>query len=784
MQAFVVKRDGTKEPVILSEIQKRVQSLSEDLHIDSLRVAQRVVQGVTDGIHTKMLDTLASGVAAALSSLHPDYSVLAGRIAVSNLHKMTSNSFEVILPYLEDSVREFASKHLLTIDKAIVWEQDLKSLDIFGFRTLEKSYLLRDAEKNVVERPQAMYMRVALGIHCGDLPAVLETYVGMSQGLFTHATPTMFNAGTKHPHLASCFLYPILDDSIEGIFETLKTFALISKSAGGIGFSCSNIRAAGSAIKSTGGTSSGLLPMLRVFCESARYVDQGGGKRKGAFAAYLEPWHADVRVFLEMKKNHGAEELRARDLYYALWIPDLFMRRVQENATWSLLCPSKCPDLVDLYGEAFDKQYEHYEGIPDCVVATMKAQDLWFSILDSQIETGTPYMLYKDACNHKSNQKNLGTIRSSNLCTEIIQYSSVDEIAVCNLASIALPKFVDTHETPHHFDHHKLYSIAYRVAQNLNRVIDRNAYAHVQAQNSNMRHRPVGIGVQGLADAFLMLGMPFDSEEARVLNREIFETIYFASLTASCDLAKIDGPYSSYAGSPMSQGQLQFDMWEAEGASIVLSGRWDWNALRGDIAKHGVRNSLLVAPMPTASTAQILGNNECFEPYTSNIYVRRVLSGEFTIVNKHLIKELQTLGLWNEQIRMQIVAANGSVQNVDAIPQRLKELFKTAWELKQRVLIDMAADRAPFVDQSQSLNLFVRDPDHSKLTSMHFYAWKKGLKTGMYYLRTRAAADAIKVTVPVKNNTVASPQDQKNTAEERVAACRRDDPEGCLLCSS
>jgi ribonucleoside-diphosphate reductase alpha subunit len=737
----VTKRDGRAEAVSFDKILRRIKSLCQGLPaVDDVRVAKRVVQGVSEGVKTSALDELAAETAAALAATHPQYSVLAGRVSISNLHKMTRPTIAAIAAHLAEDVRAFVGEHVAAIDAEIVWERDY-DFDYFGFKTLERSYLLR-VDGVVIERPQIMMMRVALGIHCGSLEDVFTTYHLLSQRAFTHATPTMFNAGTKFPHLASCFLLPVVGDSIEDIFETQKRCALISKSAGGIGFSVSNVRAQGSRIHSTGGTSSGLVPMLRCFEATARYVDQGGGKRKGAFAAYLEPWHADVRVFLDMKKNHGVEEMRARDLFYALWIPDIFMRRVETDAAWTLLCPSQCADLVDLHGAAFDARYEEYENDVKISRTTLRAQEIWFAILDAQIETGTPFMLYKDACNAKSNQKHLGTIRSSNLCTEIVQFSSADEIAVCNLASISLPYCV----ADGRFDFDALSRITRTITKNLNKVIDRNLYAREEARMSNLKHRPVGIGVQGLADVFALLDLPFDSAGAAELNRNLFETIYFAALDASCDLARLCGAHSSFEGSPASQGLLQFDLWNVD----VGDARHDWSALKRRIAQFGLRNSLLVAPMPTASTAQILGNNECFEPFTSNIYVRRVLAGEFAVINKHLVRRLESVGLWNEAVRLAIIAGNGSIQHIPEVPDNLKALFKTAWELSMRTLIDLAADRAPFVDQSQSLNLFMAAPTHSKLSSMHFHAWKRGLKTGMYYLRTKPAADPVKVTVPVE----------------------------------
>lgn len=777
----VIKRDGRLEDVSFDKITNRVKTLCGELYaVDALRVAKRVVQGVHDQVHTSVLDDLAAETAAALAAQHPQYAQLGARIAMSNLHKKTIPSMKAVYHVLSVSVRSVVEANLERIDGELLWDNDFR-YDYFGFKTLERSYLVRNEAYEVVERPQVMLMRVALGIHTektatseedreNALMAALETYRMMSHGVFTHATPTMFNSGTTHSHLASCFLLPVIDDSIDGIFETVKRCALISKSAGGIGFSVTNVRCKNSRIATTGGKSSGLVPMLRCFESTARYVDQGGGKRKGAFAAYLEPWHADVRGFLDMKKNHGIEELRARDLFYALWIPDLFMRRVEANATWTLFCPSQCQDLVDLYGDAFDARYEEYERTLGTTSVTIPAQELWFAILDAQIETGTPYMLYKDACNAKSNHRHLGTIRSSNLCTEIVQYSSDDEIAVCNLASLSLPAFVNEHgDCPAHtvlppdvlFEYDRLEAAVRCVTRNLDKVIDRNVYARPEAERSNLRHRPMGIGVQGLADVFVMMGYPFDSPEAAALNRNIFETIYFASVDESCELARTKGTYETYEGSPASQGLLQFDLWGVDPGTK----RHDWPGLKARIAKHGLRNSLLVAPMPTASTAQILGNNECFEPFTSNLYTRRVLAGEFPVCNKHLVKRLEALGMWNDTVRQQIVAGNGSVQHVDGIPPRVKALFKTAWELSMRTLIDLSAERAPFVDQSQSLNLFVAEPTHAKLSSMHFYGWKKGLKTGQYYLRTKPAADAIKVTVPVE------------------MVCKRNDP-SCEACSA
>jgi ribonucleoside-diphosphate reductase alpha subunit len=675
-------------------------------------------------------------------------------------------------PLISGDLKDVILEHGERLNAAIVYDRDFE-YDFFGFKTLERSYLLKTGGK-VVERPQHMLMRVALGIHMSDIDAAIETYTLMSEKWFTHASPTMFNAGTPTPQMSSCFLLSMVDDSIEGIYGTLKRCALISKSAGGVGLSASNIRASGSYIRGTNGTSNGLIPMLRVYNNTARFVSQGGGKRQGSFAVYLEPWHGDIMDFLELKKNHGKEEARARDLFYALWIPDLFMKRVEANAEWSLMCPNECPGLVESWGEDFEKLYLGYEA-EGKARKTIKAQDLWFAILDAQIETGTPYLLYKDAANRKSNQQNLGTIRCSNLCTEIIEYSSAEEVAVCNLASIALPRFVIDGA----FNHQKLYEITYTVTVNLNRVIDNNHYPIPEARTSNMRHRPVGLGVQGLADAFIHLKLPFDSDGARALNRDIFETIYFAALSASCDLAAKEGHYESYPGSPMSKGILQQDMW-----GVKASPRWDWDALRAKIKQHGVRNSLLVAPMPTASTAQILGNNECFEPYTSNLYSRRVLSGEFAVVNKHLLNDLMARGLWTAEIRNQIIAHNGSVQNIPEIPSDLKDLYRTCWEIKQRALIDMAADRGAFIDQSQSFNVFVTDPNYGKLSSMHFYGWKKGLKTGMYYLRTKAAADAIKFTVDqesLRRKSAADTKQEEGLAQLQSSVAAQEE---CLACGA
>jgi ribonucleoside-diphosphate reductase alpha chain len=752
---YVVKRDGHKEPVMFDKITERIKKLCYGLNelVDPVKVAMRVIEGLYDGVSTSELDNLAAETAASMTIAHPDYAQLAARIAISNLHSNTKKSFSETMnemfhyinprtnqesPLLAEEVHRVIMENAEFLDSHIIYNRDF-NYDYFGFKTLERSYLLKINGK-IVERPQHMLMRVSVGIHLDDLKSVMETYDLMSKKYFTHATPTLFNAGTPKPQMSSCFLLAMQDDSIDGIYDTLKQTAKISQSAGGVGLSIHNVRATGSYIRGTNGTSNGIVPMLRVFNDTARYVDQGGGKRKGSFAIYIETWHADIFDFLDLKKNTGKEEMRARDLFFAMWTSDLFMKRVQEDSTWTLMCPNECPGLYDVYGEEFEALYTDYE-FRGKGRKTIKARELWEKILESQIETGTPYMLYKDAANRKSNQKNLGTIRSSNLCTEIMEFTSSDEVAVCNLASISLPMFVENGA----FNHKLLYDVTKRVTRNLNRVIDRNYYPVKEAENSNMRHRPIGLGVQGLADAFIMLRMPFTSDEAKTLNQEIFETLYFAACTASMEMAIEEGPYSTFKGSPMSNGEFQHNLWGMKDEE--LSGRWDWASLRKEVVKNGVRNSLLVAPMPTASTSQILGNNEAFEPYTSNIYTRRVLSGEFIVVNKHLLHDLVRLGLWNENLKQEIMRHNGSVQNIDIIPQDLKELYKTVWEMSMKDIIDMSRQRGYFVDQSQSLNLFMQDANYSKLTSMHFYAWQSGLKTGMYYLRTKAAVDAIKFTL-------------------------------------
>lgn len=793
---LVVKRDGRLESVKFDKITARIEKLCYGLnmeYINPVDIAKKVISGIYDRVTTIALDNLAAEIAASMTSGHPEYAILAARISISNLHKITSQSFsntmKRLYTHVDARTEENASliakdvysvvkEHASLLDSTVDYTRDF-SYDYFGFKTLERAYLMK-LDGQVVERPQHMLMRVALGIHKDDVDAAIETYHLMSAKWFTHATPTLFNAGTPKPQLSSCFLLTMQEDSIDGIYNTLKQCAQISQSAGGIGLSIHDIRATGSYIKGTSGVSNGIVPMLRNFDMTARYVDQGGGRRKGSFAIYLEPWHADISAFLDLKKNHGKEELRARDLFYALWIPDLFMQRVENDEDWSLFCPKEAPGLSDCCGEAFEKLYLKYER-EGRARKTGKAQELWFEILEAQIETGTPYMLYKDAANRKSNQKNLGIIKSSNLCTEIIEYTSPDEVAVCNLASIALPMFINDQGV---FDHNKLYDVTYHVTKNLNKVIDINHYPVPEARNSNLRHRPIGIGIQGLADTFLLLRMPFDAPEARILNKDIFETIYFAAMTASKDLAQQQGPYESFTGSPLSKGIFQFDMWDV----VPDSERWDWEHLREEVQVHGVRNSLLVAPMPTASTSQILGNNECFEPYTSNLYTRRVLSGEFIVVNKHLLKDLIALGLWDSQMKNDLMAANGSIQHMEGIPPHIKTLYRTVWEIPQKAIIDMAADRGAYICQSQSLNIHLQDPNFGKLTSMHFYAWKKGLKTGMYYLRTKAAADAIKFTVQKQQTqqaTTSVPVPEtvhQQKAEDML--CALDDPDDCMACGS
>jgi len=821
---LVTKRNGTKETVRLEKITARVEKMCYGLdmnYLEPFRICQKVISGMYDGVTTVELDNLAAETAASMATTHPDYTVLAARIAISALHKVTGKSFSKTIDKLyhyidpktsekagliSDETYQIIRDNAQYLDSCIIYDRDF-NYDYFGFKTLERSYLLK-MDGKIVERPQHMLMRVAVGIHGNDLEKAVETYDYMSEKWFTHATPTLFNAGTPKPQLSSCFLLTVQDDSVDGIYDTLKQCAKISQSAGGIGLSIHDIRGTGAYIKGTNGTSNGIVPMLRVFNDTARYIDQGGGKRKGAFAVYLEPWHSDVYEFLQLKKNHGKEELRARDLFYALWIPDLFMKRVEADAEWSLFSPNEALGLSETYGEEFEKLYEKYER-EGKARKTVRAQDLWFEILEAQTETGTPYMLYKDHVNRKSNQKNLGVIKSSNLCTEITEYTSKDEVAVCNLASIALPKFVVNGK----FDHQQLFEITKVVTRNLNKIIDVNYYPVPEARTSNLRHRPIGIGIQGLADVFMTLRMPFDSPEAKGLNKDIFETIYFGAMTASMELATEEGTYETYEGSPISKGIFQFDMWHTK----PDSGRWNWEELREKVIENGVRNSLLLAPMPTASTSQILGNNECFEPYTSNIYTRRVLSGEFVVVNKHLLRELIELKIWNETLKNQLIQANGSIQEIPAIPQNIKDLYRTVWEISQKSIIDMASDRGAFICQSQSLNIHLQNPNFGKLTSMHFYAWRKGLKTGMYYLRTKSAADAIKFTVdkqqltqakatgkveettprptfyerkkadviPEKNaQTTPKTVEEEYIEKQKALSCSLDNPEECEMCGA
>ncbi len=787
---YVITRSGEREPVKFDKITNRIQLLAGTLSkgVDPSIITKKAIEGVYDGISTRELDQLTAETAAYLSTKHPDYSILAGRIAVSNLHKETKGCFSENIkmmynyvnlktqehsPLVSKELYETVMRHAEKLDKSIVDKRDF-DYDFFGFKTLERSYLLK-LDGKIVERPGQMLLRVSLGIYLHDIDAAIETYYLMSKKFFTHASPTLFNAGTNKPQLSSCFLLTMQSDSIEGIYNTLKQTALISQSAGGVGLSIHNVRAKGSFIRGTNGTSNGIIPMLKVFNDTARYVDQGGGKRKGAFAVYLEPWHADIFDFLEMKKNTGKEEQRARDLFYALWTPDLFMKRVENNATWSLFCPHECPGLSEVYGVEFEKLYLHYEK-EERARKIIKAQDLWFAILEAQIESGSPYMLYKDSINEKSNQKNLGTIKSSNLCTEIMEYTSADEVAVCNLASVALNKFVDTKNGQ--YNHKSLYKVVYRAALNLNRIIDISYYPIPEAERSNLRHRPIGLGVQGLADTFFLMKFPFESEDALKLDEDIFETMYFAAMTASKDLAKEQGPYETYKGSPVSQGLFQFDLW----GRVPKNERWNWGKLKEEVKKYGVRNSLLIAPMPTASTSQILGNNECFEPITSNIYVRRVLSGEFTVVNKYLVKDLIKFDLWNENLRNEIMAHNGSIQSIDCIPAFLKELYKTVWEIKQKSVIDHALARAPYICQGQSLNIHLQEPNFGKLSSMHFYAWKAGLKTGMYYLRTRAPVNAVQFTVKSKKSIVQKKQTREYVDES--VSCSLENPDDCFMCGS
>jgi len=808
---YVKKRDGREELVHFDKITSRIQKLCYGLDVDFVvpqAITLKVINGLYAGVTTVELDNLAAETAATMTTKHPDYATLAARIVVSNLHKETKKAFSDVVkdlyamtthhhktPMISDFHYNIIMKNADRLNSAIVYDRDF-GYKYFGFKTLERSYLLK-IDGKVVERPQQMLMRVAIGIHGEDIDAAIETYDMLSQKLFTHASPTLFNAATPRPQLSSCFLLTMSDDSIAGIFETLTRTAMISKCAGGIGLNIHNIRATGSYIAGTNGISNGLVPMLRVYNNTARYVDQGGNKRPGAFAIYLEPWHADVFEFLELRKNHGKEEHRARDLFYALWIPDLFMKRVEEDGVWTLMCPHQSPGLHECWGEEFEQLYEKYER-EGKFIKQVKAQTLWYAIIESQIETGTPYMLYKDACNRKSNQQNLGTIKCSNLCTEIVEYSSKDEVAVCNLASIALNMFADPATKKYDFE--ALKKVTKVITKNLNKIIDVNHYPIPEAEKSNMRHRPIGIGVQGLADAFIIMRYPFESEEAKLLNKQIFETIYYGAMEASCEIAQVEGPYETYEGSPVSKGIFQYDMWK-----VTPTGLHDWTALKAKVAKHGVRNSLLLAPMPTASTAQIMGNNEGIEAYTSNIYARRVLSGEFQVVNHHLLRDLSERGLWNDEMKNKIMLANGSVQEIEEIPDDVKALYKTVWEVSQKTILNMAADRGAFIDQSQSLNIHVAEPNYGKLTSMHFYGWKLGLKTGMYYLRTKAAAAAIQFTVDkskaaavAKNGSgdsngkevgaAAGDEGVKEVAalEQNMAAmvCSLQNKDDCLMCGS
>lgn len=748
----VIKRDGSLEDVSFDKVLRRIKCLCEDTIIDPVVIAQKVCNRIYDGVKTSELDEFASNLCISMITDHPDYGKLASKIIISNNHKKTSPSFTETMtmlfnnvdscgdssPIIGDKLYNFCMKHKNKLNNYIKYERDYL-IDYFGFKTLEKSYLSK-IDGTIVERPQHMWMRVSIGIHGRNMKDILETYNFMSQKYFTHATPTLFNAGTPRPQMSSCYLLGT-EDSIEGIFKTITDCGRISKYAGGIGIHISNIRATGSRIRGTNGNSDGIIPMLKVYNETARYVNQSG-RRKGSIAVYLEPWHADIEAFLDLKKNHGDENQRARDLFTALWIPDLFMERVRDDGMWSLFCPDQCPKLHETYGEEFNHNYRKYETDGNAL-RCVKARDLWYSIMTSQIETGTPYLLYKDACNKKSNQKNVGIIKSSNLCAEIIEYSDTENYAVCNLASIALNMFVKEDKT---YDFQKLYEISKIITKNLNKVIDANFYPTSETKKSNMNLRPIALGVQGLADTFFKMRYPFDSDEAKELNKRIFETIYFGAAETSCELSKKYGSYNLFEGSPVSKGQLQFDMW-----GVTPSGMWDWGKLKGDIKEFGMRNSLLTALMPTASTSQILGNFECFECITSNLYVRRTLAGEFIVVNKYLINDLVELGLWNKELKEDIIRNDGSIQDISIIPDDIKTLYKTVWEISQKHIIDMSVDRAAYVDQSQSMNLFMSNPSFDKLTSMHFYAWSKGLKTGMYYLRTRAKSSAQKFTIAQKN---------------------------------
>lgn len=768
----VLKRNGELQNIAFDKILNRVKKLGQEanIQINYSALVMKVIDQLYDKIETSKIDELTAEQCASLSTKHPDYGVLAGRIVISNHQKNTDPSFfnTMQLLYNQGMVStdlwDTVLKHSKFLEDSMKYDRDYL-IDYFGFKTLEKSYLFK-INNVVVERPQHMWMRVAIGIHSCNMDDMLETYDYMSQKYFTHATPTLFNAGTLKPQLSSCYLIAMEEDSLEGIYDTLKDCAKISKWSGGIGLHIHNIRGTNSLIKGTNGRSSGIVPMLKVFNDTARFINQGG-KRNGSFAIYLEPWHADIEDFLEMRKNHGDEEMRARDLFYALWIPDLFMERVKASGTWSLFCPNECPGLADVYGVRFNELYEEYERSGKAR-KTMNARDLWFKVLDAQMETGTPYMLFKDACNSKSNQKNLGTIKSSNLCCEVVQYSDEKETSVCNLASIALPSFVD--EKTKTFDYELLHKITKVVTKNLNKIIDINFYPTVKTRESNMRHRPIGIGVQGLSDAFMMMDIPFHSEEAKKINKLIFETIYHGALERSNELAVMFGPYSSFQGSPASEGILQFDMWdkmekgdktEKCDKTEKMESRYEWDSMKQEIVKTGLRNSLLVAPMPTASTSQILGFNECFEPLTSNIYSRSTLAGEFVVANKYLMRELIDLGLWNDEIKNNIIANKGSVQQLSFLSQHVRDKYKIVWEIPMKHLVDMSADRGVYICQSQSLNLWQEDPTYNSLTSMHFYSWKKGLKTGIYYLRRKAKHQAQQFTVePVNQCSINNNNDE------------------------
>ena len=769
---MVTKRDGSKEAVSLDKITNRVSVLSTGLSIDPIVVAQKAIPGLYNEITSTEIDNYLAETAAALTVEHPDYSYLAARIKSNALHKETPGFTIATKNLFEDGLlKEDYYQKVITnsdaIESIIDYDRDY-SFDYFALTTLIRAYLLKFDNKTI-ERPQDLWMRVALTVSCDefDIIKIKETYNSLSNGMYTHATPTLFNSGLKMQQLSSCFLIGMEDDSIEGIFNTIKDCALISKTAGGIGMHAHNIRGSGSRIKSTNGKSNGLIPFLKIFNETAKSVDQGGGKRKGSFAIYLEPWHADIEKFLELRKNTGAEEFRARDLFYALWIPDLFMKRVESDDDWTLMSEHECPGLSDNYGKAFEKLYEQYENdMPH--LGKIKARALMSKIIEAQIETGQPYMLYKDAINEKSNQKNIGIIKSSNLCAEIVEYSDKNETAVCNLASIALPKFIDKKNNT--YDYKKLYETSKLATKNLDHVISINFYPTNKTNTSNNLHRPIGLGIQGLSDVFFKLSIPHDGQKAAEINKLIFETIYFGALEASMEMAKEKGAYSTFKGSPLSKGKFQFDLW-----NVQPSNMWDWESLRGKIKKHGVRNSLTTACMPTASTGIILGNTETFQIQTSNIYKRQTLSGEFLLVNRHLVKQLSKRNLWNKEIRDNIILQNGSVQNINNFPDDLKEIYKTVWETSQRTVIDMAADRAPFIDQTQSMNLWLSNPTFGKVNSMHMYAWKKGLKTGMYYLRSRSAVDAVKVTV--SSEKIARETIIKSTAENN-------EPDECLTCSA